>query len=185
MALPQQVIDKLTLEPSATPGWSVSLLLFTGGIFVFTLLIYVGLAYGYEPYINGQITQLQGQVTTIAQSISSADQANLVTFYSEITNVKSTLANHVIFSNFLSWLQTNTEANIFYPQMSFSGGTQVTLSGFAKNESDVNQQLAIFESSPAVKSVTISGIALQNTSGLWQFTAILTMISQTVFRANF
>ena len=138
MALPQQVIESLSREPAETPGWSFGLLMLSGGIFLLALLIYFGLTFGYEPYINTQISQLNLKLSTLSKSISADDQAKFSVFYSEITNIKTTLQSHVSFSRFLLWLSKNTEANVYYSHLSFSSGNQVLLTGLAPSEADVN-----------------------------------------------
>jgi hypothetical protein len=175
MALPQQVIDRMSRESPGTPGWSFGLLFFTGGVLAILLIIYFGLTLGYEPYVNNQVSNLQVQINALASAISPTDQTNLVTFYSEVTNIQSTLANHVYFSQFLSWLESNTEANVHYSNLNFTSGQNVTLSALAASEADVNQQLAIFETSPSVKSVNIASVSLAPATNLWQFNVTLTM----------
>ncbi len=182
MALPQQVIDRLTREAPDTPGWSWGLITFSGGILLITLVIYFGLRFGYEPYLDSQIAQTKAQVATLAKSISPDDQARFTAFYSEVANVKTALGNHVAFSRFLSWLEKNTEANVSYSHMVFSSGNQVVLSGSAKTEADVNQQVALFEAAPEVKAVNLSSVALSATTGAWQFELILTMDPSQVLR---
>jgi len=186
MALPQQVIDSLSKEPPKTPGWSVGMLMFSGGVLFIAILIYAGLAFGYEPFLNSKINSVTDQINTVAQSISPGDQTKLVTYYSEIANVRTALANHVSFSNFLTWFAAHTEANVYFNRMTFSSGNQVSLSGVAANEEDVNQQVAIFQSSPDVQSVSVQNVSLPVNTSLWQFTMSLVMQSgpSSVLAAN-
>jgi len=176
MPLPQQVINQLT-QPgsSSTPGWSSGVLLFCGSIFGLTIFIYLGMAFAYQPYLNGRLSSLQGQVTTLGQTVSSDDQARLITFYSQITNLKSLLQKHVIFSQFLTWLEANTESHVYYTQLSFGLGGQVTLTGNAPSEADISQQVAIYESSPVVQKVAVTNVGTTGAAGILQFTATLLM----------
>src|ERR1700722_1105334 len=176
MPLPQQVINQLGQEPAQTPGWSSGILFFSGAVLVIILAIYFFLALIYTPYLNNKTNNLESQVAAESQSISSSDAANLVTLYSQVSNLQSTLRNHVIFSQFFSWLEQNTEANVYYNQFSFSSGVgdEVTLTALASSQTDVNQQIAIFESSPEVSSVSISNVGLV-TGGNWQFSVSLVM----------
>src|SRR3989344_362854 len=121
MPLPQQVIDRLSKEPPKTPGWSFGMILLSGGMFFIALALYAGLAYGYTPFVDGKIADMQTQLESLARSISSEEQGKLVTFYSEITNIKTVLANHVIFSGFFSWLEKNTQANVYYTRAALTG----------------------------------------------------------------
>ena len=175
MALPQQVIERLSREPPKTPGWSFGLLMFSGVIFFIALLAYFGLTLGYEPYLNGQISQLNAKIDALAKSISPDDQARFITFYSEITNLKSVLGNHVFFSQFLAWLEKNTQANVYYSHLAFSSENRIMLTGNAKSVTDISQQIAIFEAAHEVNSVGLSAVSFLPASGQWQFNVTLTM----------
>jgi Fimbrial assembly protein (PilN) len=175
MPLPQQVIDRLTREPPKTPGWSVGIILFSVTLVVIAFGVYFGITLAYEPYVESQISSVNNQVSSIAASVSSADQTNLIAFYSEIANVRSALTNHVYLSRFITWLEESTEANVYFTSLSFSSGNTVGLTGIAANESDVNQQLAIFEASPEISQATISNVSFLASNGKWQFTISLKM----------
>lgn len=182
MALPQQVIEQLSREQPETPGWLSGMLLFSGGIFLIVLVIYFGLTLGYEPYVSGETAQLNVQLSALAKTISPDDQAKFITYYSEIANLKTVLANHVTMSRFFGWLEANTEANVYYANLSFSTGNKVVLAAVAQNEADVNQQLSIFENAPEVQNVSFSGTTYASQSKAWQFTVTLTMNPAAVFR---
>ncbi len=149
----------------------------------FALLVYFGLAFGYEPYLDAQVLSLNKQMDALAKSIPASDQAQVATFYSEMANVNTAVGNHVVFSRFLSWLEKNTEANVYYVNLAFVAGNQITLTGAAKSEADVNQQAAIFEAAPEVDKVSISSVVLSPTTGLWNFSASLTMKTASILRA--
>lgn len=175
MALPQQVVEQLNQGALWTPGWSSGILLFSGSILFIVILVYGGLRFGYEPYLNAQLSSLETQVQKVGQSVSPSDEANLITFYSQITNIQSLIKNHVFFSQFLVWLERTTEANIYYTSMSFSSNDQVALSGVAKTSADVSEQIAVFEAAPEVSSVVLSGANLSPSTNEWIFNVTLTM----------
>src|ERR1700722_6915274 len=143
MPLPQQVINQLNRDPVDTPGWSFGIIFFAAGLFGAVLIIYFVMIFGYEPYLNSQISKVQNQTAALSQSISSQDQTNFLTFYSQISNLQTLLSQHVLLSQFFAWLEQNTEANVYYTSFAFSSNDQVTLAITAKTEADVNQQIAI------------------------------------------
>lgn len=183
MALPQQVVEQLGREPADTQGWAFGAVLFSGGILFLTIIIYLGMSYGYEPYLQGKITDAQNQIATLNNSISPTDQSNLIHFYSQISNLKTLLQKHTLTSQFFTWLGNNTEANIYYQSFSLAAGYKVTATGHAATEADVNQQIAIFENSPEVNSVSVSNVGQAPTNGGWNFTMLLTM-SPSLFSAS-
>jgi Tfp pilus assembly protein PilN len=185
MPLPQKVIEQLGREKPQTPGWAIGSLLFSGGILFLTIAIYLGLTYGYEPYLQSQITKQTDQVNLLDQSISTADQSSLINFYSQIANLKTLLQGHVISSQFFTWLEQNTEANVYYDSLALGQANHVTLDGIAKTEADVNQQLSIFENSKAITSVNVSNVTFsQQTGGGWTFNVILVMAPSLFQQAN-
>lgn len=186
MPLPQQVIERLGREPSETQGWAVGALLFSGGILFLSLAIYFGLTFGYEPYLQNQLNTTDGQVSALNNSISANDQTQLINFYSQIANLQTLLQNHIHVSQLFSWLETNTEENVYYQSMTLTGQDQVTLSAAAATEADVNQQIAIFENSPEVSSVSVSNVVAPELAGSnadWTFEVTL-MMNPSVFLAS-
>ena len=185
MPLPDRVIEQLGRESSGTPGWAFGALLFSGGILFITVGIYFGLVYGYEPYLQTQLSTVQNQANALSQSISTSDQSQLISFYSRIANLQTLLSNHTFSSQIFPWIEKNTEANVYYQSISFSAsGDQVTLTGVAATEGDVNQQIAIFENSPQVQSVTVSGLNAPQLGGTnWTFGISLVM-NPSIFAAS-
>jgi hypothetical protein len=183
MPLPQQVINQLSREPAETPGWSAGVIFYSAALFAIVLVIYFGMTLVYEPYLNKQVSDIENKVATLSQSISSQDQANLITFYSQISNLQTLLASHVLFPQFLSWLEQNTEANITYTAFSFGSGNQITFAATAVTEADVNQQIAIFQASPEVQSVVVSNVGAATSGGGFQFSVTLLM-NPSIFIAS-
>lgn len=176
MPLPDKVIEQLGREPPKTPGWSFGIVMFSGTILFIVVFVYFGLTLGYEPYLNSQVTKQQDQINQLGQSISPADQGNLINFYSQISNLKTLLKNHTLTSKLFAWLEKNTEANVTYQSLSFAQGNQITLAGTAISEGDINQQIAIFESSPEISKVNLTSVASgQSGNSGWAFALTLTV----------
>jgi hypothetical protein len=178
MPLPEQVINQLSREPADTPGWSFGLIFFSGALLVIVLAIYFGMTLAYEPYLNTKIAAENSNLANLSQSISAQDEANVLTFYSQIANLQGILAKHTLVSQFLAWLEQNTEANVSYSSFSFSSGGEITLSGNALTEADVNQQIAIFQSSPDIENVVVSNVGSATSpgsAGAFQFSVTLLM----------
>lgn len=184
MPLPEKVIEQLGQEPTKTQGWATGALFFSGGILFLTMAIYYGLTFGYEPYLQNQLNGVKNQISTLGQSVSASDQSQLIDLYSQIANLQTLLQKHTLTSQFFSWLEQNTEANVYYRSLALTGGNQVALSGTAQSEEDVNQQVAIFENSPEVSSVTVSNVTAPSLlGGGWTFSVTLVM-NPSVFSAS-
>jgi len=176
MPLPEKVIEQLGREPSGTQGWAIGALLFSGGILFLAIIIYAGLAFGYEPYIQSQLNTEQNKVNALNQSIPGSDQSQLIGYYSQIANLQVLLQQHSGGTQLFSWLEKNTEANVHFQSFALTAGTQVTIVGVGATEADVNQQVAIFENAPEVTSVTVSNVTAPQTAGNgWTFDLSLIM----------
>jgi hypothetical protein len=184
MPLPEKVIEQIGQESPKTQGWALGVLFFSGGILFLTVAIYLGLTFGYEPYLQSQLASVQNQVSTLGNSVSASDQSQLIDFYSQIANLQTLLQRHTFSSQFFSWLEQNTEANVYYHSLALTQGNQIALSGAASTEADINQQVAIFENSPEVSSVTISNVSAPSLIGNgWTFSVTLIM-NPSVFSAS-
>jgi hypothetical protein len=175
MPLPQEVINRLSEDRPATPEWSSSVLWFSFGLLALMVLLYAGIAFGYEPYVEGQTNAVTASVVSLDKSIPSGQASSLMRLYSQAVHAKSLLEGHVLFSRFLTWLGNDTEANVYYASLGFAAKNQVTLVVLAKSEADVNQQVAIFEDDPNVASVSVSTVSLASVSGFWQANVTLVM----------
>lgn len=168
MPLPQKVIEQLGREPPETPGWSGQLIMFSGTIFFIVILLYVGLAFGYGPYYDSALKKVSDEKSEISKQISIDRQNQLITFYSQLANLDKILKSHIVTSPIFTWFEKNTQKNIYFERFSLSlANDQVELSGFGKSIDDVNQELAIIESSQDVKKMDVSSISNEN--GSWKF----------------
>ena len=110
----------------------------------------------------------------MSNSVSTSDQSQLIDYYSQIANLKTLLQNHTLSSQIFSWLEKDTEANVYYQSFALTNGSQLTLSGVASTEADINQQVAIFENDPEISSVTVSNVSAPQLLGNgWTFSVIL------------
>lgn len=180
MALPQEVINRMSEERPSVPGWSGGLLGFSFGLLVIVFAMYAVIVFVQTPRANNTNSQLTSQIAQASQSINSTQTNAVVDFYSQASHVQEVVNNHIFFSQFLTWLQNNTEANVYYSSLISDSSGKVSLIAFAQNLSDLNQQIAVFESSPQVLQTEVSGISPANLSNYLQ-TEITLTLSPSVF----
>ncbi|MEK7181246.1 MAG: hypothetical protein AAB738_02850 [Patescibacteria group bacterium] len=175
MALPQNVSEQLSRVPIRAPGVSGQLLMLTCLLFFISLASYVGLEYGYKPYLEGEIQKLDKSIADYTAQISPAEQSNLINFYSQLTNLKTLLAGHIFGSRFFEWIEKNTQINVSYQNLRFDAvqGT-ISVTGQAKTIDDIGEQVLILNQLPEVKKITLSGITAAPNK-LWQFNLAVTI----------
>lgn len=186
MALPQKIVEQLGRSPVKTPGWSSRLLMFSSTIFMISFGVYIGLIVGYKPYLETQIKKLDDQILKLGAQIPESDQQDVVKFYGQIVNLRTLLNTHVLGSRFLTWLEQNTQANVYFTSLSVNlQGGQVSLAGRARAPVDVAEQNNIFLArKPEVQSVLMGGVALEEKAKLWDFTFTL-ILNPAYFQAGF
>lgn len=169
MALPQQITERLNRVPSRTPGVSGQLVMLTGLLFLLSLASYVGLKYGYLPYLNSGVDNLKDEIKTFAAKIPPETQIEILNLHSQLTNLQTLLAKHTLTSKFFEWFEKNTQVNVYYQNFDFNLATgNVSLRGVAKTVNDVGEQLLIFNQLPEVKKISIGSVD-NAPDGLWQF----------------
>jgi hypothetical protein len=85
------------------------------------------------------------------------------------------MQNHVFFSQFLTWLEKHTEANVYYTNMVFASNDQVALVGVAGTSADVSEQVAVFEAAPEISAVSLSNVAYSPSVNGWIFNVVITV----------
>lgn len=169
MALPTQEIERLTRASNPEQGPYKQLLLLTGSLLAISSILYLGLSYGYEPYLNKQKADLDVQIQESSKKIPQEEQIKLIGFYSQLANIKTLIGKHPFTSNVFEWLEKNSEPNTYFTKFSFNASTnQLALLGISKTADNVSDQAAIFESQPEVVRLNLSSLSVAITGG-WQF----------------
>jgi len=170
MALPTQEIEKIVRGPAAAQGTYKQLLVLSGSLLVISFVLYFGLTLGYEPYLQGQVANFDSQIQQFAKQVPAEDQAKLVSFYSQLVNLKTLLNRHPSTLNLFTWLEKNTQANTYFTKFSFNGTTyQFSLAGVSKTTDDVAMQAAILESQPEVLRMNLNNLSPAEGGSGWQF----------------
>lgn len=156
-----------------TPGWSSGILMFTGTLFFISLAIYLGIIFGYNPYLTSRLKTAENNITKFTQKTPVDQQEKIIRFFSQISNLRNLLSDQQFASGVFPWLQDHTQANISYSGFNASlVKSQVNLSGEARTVRDLAEQIAVFENLPEIRDVTFSGTS-QNPAGFWTFSFVL------------
>lgn len=182
MALPQKVIEQLGRAPVKTPGWSGQLLMFSSTLFFISLVVYLGLIFGYRPYLNSQVKRLNDKIQSLSQQIPLEDQKKIINFYAQLVNLRTVLNGHIFTTPIFGWLEKNTHSNVYYTRLGLNAqNRQVTIAGLAKSVWDIAEQLKIFDDDPGVSQLNFGNSSI-GPGGLWQFNLVLTLTPE-MFKA--
>lgn len=168
MPFPQPAIEQLSQRAPRSPAWFGQLMMFGGTLFFVAVAIYIGIIFGYKPYLNHRVDSLNQQIATFAQQVPAEQQAEIATFYSQLVNLKGLLNKHVAMTSFFAWLEQVTLPSVQIQKLNVSGNNrQASITGVARTVTDIASQLAVLESQPGVERINLKNVT--NANGAWQF----------------
>ena len=173
MPLPQKVIEQLGRAPARTPGWSGRMLMVSSTIFFIVLGIYVGIAFGMTPYVEGEINQLKRASEAASNAVSDDDRFKIQVLHSQIANIKTLLDRHTTLLRLLEWLERNTQENVAYNRLEVKlADNKASFGGAAKTVKDFVDQAHRYEDDLDVESFEVRSISASERNG-WLFDATL------------
>ncbi|MFA5098780.1 MAG: PilN domain-containing protein [Candidatus Paceibacterota bacterium] len=123
------------------------LLIFSFAILGLILASYFGMIFGYQPYLNSQISAVNAQIKESEKTVNSEQRTNLTNIYSQLTNIRDLLDSHVIASNLFDELEKGTYPQIYYTSLSFSlVEKRLDLQGVSQDYTTLIKQLDYFRS---------------------------------------
>lgn len=183
MALPKKVSEQLSQVPSRTPGASGSLLMLTTILLTISLASYFGLKFGYEPYLNDRIEKLDLEIEAFTKQIPPEKQTEIISLYSQLSNLKTLLTQHTFTSKFFEWFEKYAQINASYQNLRFDPiKGDIILTGQARTVNDIGEQLMVMNQLPEVKSISLSNIS-NNTNGFQQFDLRISIDPKVVSRS--
>jgi hypothetical protein len=162
--------------------WRVSV--FAIVLFLFTLFTYAGLRFGYSTYLSSQEEDIDAELATLAQRVSTDEQEQFVTLYSQILNLKTALDSHTFTANVFPFLERNVVDGINFSSAEFSKKTStVKLIGATAVFETLAGQMAVLEEAPEVLSVSLEKVNIS--SGNVTFTISVVFMPDTFVRQTF
>lgn len=151
------------------------LLLFSVFVFGIMLVSYLGLRFGYKPFLESQIQGLDTEIQKLATLMPQAEREQLTKFYFQVVNLKSILEKHVIASKLIPFAERIAHKQARFKSFSFAGdkGTVSIQMNAATPEAFV-QQIEMLRSAPEVTSFAMSGVGVDE-GGTINFGVVLTL----------
>lgn len=166
MPLPTPVAEKLSQRSADTPSWFSQLILFSGTIFVVSMIVFGGLEFGYKPYLTKQLDALDAKIEETAKSIPAERQEKLISFYSQIENAKTAMDSRFAVFPVFRWLEENMLVGTTIAKLSIFGQKRtVNVSGYTKTLPGLYSQIQQFQSQKNVKKVSFSNTSQIPTGG--------------------
>jgi len=163
--------------PSGTPRKFIT---FTFFIFLIAVFFQAGLSYGYKANINREIKKTEKDIEELQFQISADQQDDIIKFFSQISNTKTILNNHIISSNAFPLLEGSAHNKVSYLDMKMSvTNRQIELKGVTESYDTLVSQLAIYETIPEIKNVKLE--RSQREGDIVSFTVVIT-VDEKVFK---
>lgn len=160
-------------------GWPKKFFTFAVTIFASVLLIYVGLAFGYKTFLNKSIEDLDGQLENLSSQITAEQKDNLAMLYSQVTNTRTLLRNHVFPSQVFILLESITHPEVTYLSLDLDTKERgIVIMGVTASYENLTSQLALLENSPKIERYNLESSEWDK--GVVQFKVNLT-VAKSVF----
>ena len=167
------------LRDHVSVGWPWRMFILFVLLFACAVITYLGLLFGYKPYVESQITGAEDELKNLSAQISSEEQSNFVEFYSQISNLKGMLAKHVFSSKLIPLIEAATDQKVVYTGTTLSIADRTfKIQGLASSYEVLAGQLALYENAPWVDRVILddSSVADKNI----KFTIRITFKNETI-----
>lgn len=171
--------EKIANEKLAV-GWPWRFFVFSLLVGLASIVIYLGLGFGYKNYLQIRIEQYDEDIKQLSEAIPQAQQERLTNFYSQLANLQNILNKHVFVSNIFPMLERNTNQLIYFKLADFKlSDRRLVLEGTAASYQVLSQQLEAFDRSPEIERVMLNESHLE--SGGISFRLFL-VLNENVFR---
>lgn len=145
---------------SAQTPWRI--LILTVIIFLFTILIYFGMLLGYRPYLKSKTRNLEQKLSTLSQSMDENQQKQIITFFSQMTNIQKLLSEHKAYSPIFGFIERNTLSRAAYSDLRFNiAEMEMRIEGMTQNYDDLIRELDLYKQAPEVKTVQLENSSAQ------------------------
>ncbi len=129
-------------------------------IFIGAIVVYLGMNFGYVPYLNTQIKNIDKDIESLSQSVGEQEKNELINFYSQLVNINKLIDSQAKASAVLSFLEKNTHKKVRYTSLAFDAKSdELRISGVASSYEVISEQLNIFSQAPEVESVFLDSSA--------------------------
>ncbi|PIP46673.1 MAG: hypothetical protein COX15_00010 [Candidatus Colwellbacteria bacterium CG23_combo_of_CG06-09_8_20_14_all_42_19] len=161
MAQYTRSVNDQFLRNNLTVGWPWRMLIFTVVIFLIALLSYLGLAFGYKPYLQSSIAEVESELNSLSLQVESESQKKFIQFYSQVANLKTILNKHVAASKLFPLLEAQTHQKVVYSSVNVLVQEKtLKIEGLAESYEVLAAQLALYGQAPWVEKVILDNSSL-------------------------
>ena len=165
-------------SPNANVGWPSRFFSFSITIFALVFVTYLGLTFGYQTFLNQKIKEVRDELDGLEAQVTPEQKENLATLYSQVANIRTLFEEHSLASRFFDMLEAITDTEVSYLDFDMDiENREVSLSGVAASYEDLVSQLALYEQTPEIETVTLEQAGLED--GIVSFSLKMTVSKES------
>ncbi len=144
MYSPQQNLQPYAKVHPKQAGFPWRLLILTGLLLVLCIFIYASVSFGYRPYLETQITQVDAQLAQYSSTIQ-AQESDVFDVYSQLYNIQQLSNKHIYGSKIFTILESGTMATVILTKAEVdTAKNTLALEGLAMSYDAVVSQVSAF-----------------------------------------
>lgn len=150
------------LKTIISPAFPWRLLSFAAIIFGAAVFIYLGMAFGYTPYLDKQVKNLDQKISALNKSIDENQQKQLIGFYSQLINIQDLLKSRKSVLPAFDLIEKNTYQSANYSSMKMNvGGGEIILDASVPDYETLIKEIGLWNKAPEIKKAVVENISLQ------------------------
>lgn len=158
MAYTSSALEEQLKKEYVATGLPWRLLISSSVIFGLSFLVYAGIVFGQQPYLEKQIQSLKQEIAKLNLTVDESKQKQLIRFYSQFINIQDLIKDHRQTSQIFGFFENNTFPKVKFENMTVNFAEEdISVSGSAPDYETLLKQLAWFNKSPEVAEVNLGG----------------------------
>lgn len=171
----QSVLEsQLKKGEHANIGWPWRLFLLSVVVCVLTVLLYGGMRFGYESYLQSQIDGVSETTRTLEQEIKQAIAGDLVNFYSQLANLQSILTSLTFSSRYFTLLEGVTHQSLYFDSLDINE-REIVATGMVASPTALTQQFEKLRTTHEFANFVVDSVAFNTASKLYEFKMTITL----------
>ena len=148
---------------SSKVGWPKRFFTFSLVLFLAVFLVYLGLAFGYESFLQNRVSEVEMELEALANEVSDEQKEQLATLYSQVSNIRDLLSDHTIASQTFDLLESITSEQVVYTAFDLSTPErEASVEGAAASYDALVSQLALYEESDMIERFSLEESQFQD-----------------------
>lgn len=137
------------------------LMIFTFILFLFSILLFAGLRFGYNTYLDNQIRSVDQQMEDLANQVSEGERERFLTFYSQLSNLQEVLDRRQFSQKIFPLMESETLSSVYYTSAEYSKDRiSLILEGQAESMEDFVNQMTVYGNSDNISKAILNDLSL-------------------------